>query len=285
MYQPNLSFKKNLEELVAPSPVKFSLGRNTIALITGGSRGFGWELALQLASKNVNVIIADIMSPPCFQHPQKNIAYYKCNVASNRSIRDLRAWIKERYGNVNILFNNAGVVYISSLEDSTDRDIKNVIDVNYIGAFMMIETFLPDMIENQNGYIVNIASVLGMVSPARIASYGASKAGLIAYHDSLCQRLKKNKTSGVRALLVCPGKLKTEMFARVKTPSKFLAPDVDPKKLALQIMVAISRNSTRSLNSPYYVNLMPIIKNLSWPYLRILKTLSGMDRSTAIPAK
>lgn len=284
MYQFLRFFKESLEDFLEPSFTKISLDNSTIALVTGGSRGFGWELALQLAQRDVKVVIADV-GPPSSVFPANGaIAYYKCDVTDYKQIKDLRVWIKKRYGNVNMLFNNAGIVCISSLEETPDSDIQKVIDVNYTGAYMMIQTFLPDMIDGRNGYIVNVASVLGIVSPSRVASYGASKGGLIAYHNSLSQRLRRSKSKGVKTLLLCPGKLRTDMFSKVKTPSKLLAPDVDPKKLASQTLIAISNNDRRTLNIPFYVNLVPFIKKLNWPYLRILKRISGMDKSTAIPA-
>ncbi|CAR28611.1 hypothetical protein ZYGR_0S02450 [Zygosaccharomyces rouxii] len=285
MYRFAVRCKEDVEEFVAPTFGRISLNRETIALVTGGSKGFGWQLVQKLALKGIRVIIADLGPPSVDLNPNGNIVYYPCNVAKYEQIKELHKTIIKNHGIVTLLFNNAGITCISPLQETSDSDIHKVIDVNYIGAYMMIQTFLPGIIEIGQGYIVNVASVLGIASPASLTSYGASKGGLIAYHNSLSQRLKRIKMRPVKTLLVCPGKLRTEMFANVQTPSKLLAPDVDPAELASQIINAIDHNSTRTLNSPYYVNLVPFIKNLNWPYLRILKNLSGMDKSTAAAAR
>ncbi|GAV55018.1 hypothetical protein ZYGR_0AS03410 [Zygosaccharomyces rouxii] len=281
MYRVALRCKEDVEESIAPTYCRVPLNQETIALVTGGSKGFGWQLVQKLAFKGIKVIIADVGPPAVDLDPESNITYYPCNVAEHEQIKELHKTIRSRHGIVTLLFNNAGITCISPLEETSDSDIQRVIEVNYIGTYMMIQTFLPDIINVGRGYIVNVASVLGIVSPARLTSYGASKGGLIAYHNSLSQRIKKIKSGHIKTLLVCPGKLRTDMFANVETPSKYLAPDVDPQQLASQIINAIGHNSTRTLNSPYYVNLVPFIKNLNWPYLRILKSLSGMDKSTA----
>lgn len=285
MYRFALNCKEDVEEFIAPTFGRVLLDQEPIALVTGGSRGFGWELVQKLASEGIKVVIADIVAPPIELKPEGNIVYYFCNVAKYEQIKELHNNITRNHGIVTLLFNNAGITCISPLQETADSDIQRVIDVNYIGAYMVIQTFLPDIIKSGRGYIVNVASVLGVVSPARLTSYGASKGGLIAYHKSMSKRVKRIKKAHVKTLLVCPGKLRTDMFAHVETPSKILAPDVDPEQLANQIINAIRQNSTRTLNSPYYVNLVPFIKNLNWPYLRILKSLSGMDKSTAILEK
>lgn len=285
MYRFARHCREDVEELVAPSFNGISLKEGTIALVTGGSNGFGWELVQKLAFEGIKVVIADVGPPKVELKVDSSVVYYSCNVADYGQIKELRKTIKQNHGIVSLLFNNAGITRISPLEETSEGDIHRIIDVNYIGAYMMIQTFLPDMIESGQGYIINVASVLGIVSPARLTSYGASKGGIIAYHKSLSQRIKRVGSGRIKTLLVCPGKLRTEMFAHVETPSKVLAPDVDPAQLANQIVNAIGHNSTRTLNSPYYVNLVPFIKSLNWPYLRILKNLSGMDKSTAIPGK
>lgn len=273
--------KRNVEELIAPTSSRVSLNRETIALVTGGSKGFGWELVQKLALKGIKVIIADVGPPGVDLNPKNDIVYYPCNVTKHEQVQELHKIIVSNHGIVTLLFNNAGITCVSPLPETSDNDIQRVIDVNYIGAYMVIQTFLPDIMKVGQGYVVNIASVLGIVSPARLTSYCASKGGLIAYHNSLSQHVKRITLGHVKTLLVCPGKLKTDMFANVETPSKLLAPDVDPAQLANQIIEAIEHNSTRTLNSPYYVNMVPLIKELNWPYSRILKNLSGMDKSTA----
>lgn len=271
------------DDIFSDSPFEDS----TIALVTGGSNGFGLELVLKLVSHDIKVIIADLTSPSIQFSSNNKVSFYHCDITDYDQIMSLHRKIRAEHGIVTMLFNNAGITRIAPLEATSDTDIRKVIDVNYIGAYMMIQTFLPDMLECGKGYIINISSILGVVTPARLTSYGASKGGLIALHKSMRQNWRHKQESSdqnknIKMLLVCPGKIKTSMFESVKTPSTLIAPDIEPRKLASYIVSAIEHSVTTTITFPYYTNLVPLFKKLSWPYLCILKRLSGMDAATAI---
>lgn len=274
----NISFKQ--WDNLTTSP----LNNTNIALVTGGSRGLGMDLALQLTRYGLKVIIVDIVAPTVKFQDTDTIVFYSCDITDYEEVKYLRRKIIQEHGIVSLLFNNAGVTRIALLKDTLDSEIQRVIDVNYIGAYTMICTFLPDMLQRRQGYIINIASILGEITPARLTSYGASKGGLIALHKSLTQNLSEEANGGkfVKTLLICPGKINTSMFAKVKTPSTFLAPDVESKRLANYIVTAVEYNMTNTIRSPYYANIVPLFKQLSWPYTRIVKKCSGMDKVTAI---
>lgn len=256
----------------------------TIALVTGGSRGLGLELVFQLIRYKVKIIVIDIVPPTAEFLETDQVVYYCCDITEYEAVKALQKKIKREHGVVTMLFNNAGITRIETLQSTSDNDIRNVIDVNYIAAYIMINIFLPDILEIGHGYIVNIASVLGEITPARLTSYGASKGGLIAVHNSLTKNLCRisNPKGAIKTLLVCPGKINTSMFAKVRTPSRILAPDIEPDQLASHIIEAINRNMTTILRFPYYANIVPFFKQLNWPYLQALKTTSGMDKVTAV---
>ncbi|QLQ78000.1 hypothetical protein HG537_0A02470 [Torulaspora globosa] len=255
---------------------------NEVALVTGGSRGLGLELVLRLSKCGIKVINVDVMTPNDRVSGVENVYFYRCDITDYDEVKRLHRKISSEHGTVTILVNNAGITRIKALDRITHGEIKEVIAVNLVGAYIMINTFLPDMIAEKYGFIVNIASVLGEITPARLTPYGASKGGLIALHNSLARQLCKHNHASIRMLLVCPGKINTSMFARVKTPSKILAPDIEPGKLADRIVTAIRCSSITTLRSPYYVNILPFFRQLSWPYMRLLKRCSGMDRVTAV---
>ncbi|QLL30434.1 hypothetical protein HG536_0A02510 [Torulaspora globosa] len=261
-----------------------SFHKNTVALVTGGSRGLGLELVLRLASCGIKVINVDVMSPTHKLREADNVYFYRCDITDHDEVKALHEKISSEHGPVTILLNNAGITRINTVDIITHEEIKAVIAVNLIGAYIMINTFLPDMIAEKHGFIVNIASVLGEIAPARLTSYAASKGGLIAIHNSLARQLCRHSkgSRSIKMLLVCPGKINTSMFARVKTPSKILAPDIDPGKLADRIVTAIRCNNITTLRYPYYVNIVPFFKQLSWPYMRLLKKCSGIDKATAV---
>lgn len=256
---------------------------NAIALVTGGSGGLGRELIKELVQHGVKVIVVDVKAPSLELCRANEVVFYPCDITDRDQVKCIYKKVKSEHGSVTILFNNAGLTNICLLEHSSKEDIQKVIDVNYIGAYIMIQTFLPDMIENNKGYIVNVASILGVITPARLSSYGASKAGLIALHTSMTRCLKMNyRGHSIKSLLVCPGKIKTPMFQNVETPSRILAPDIAPSKLAKKIIASMQHDLTNTFRSPFYANIIPFLKQLSWPYLSIFKKMSAMDSVTAI---
>lgn len=279
---PFTRYITDLRFWTTPENSPFAAG--TIAIVTGGSRGLGLELVHQLVRHKVKIIIIDVIPPTARFNDNEQVLYYYCDITEYETVKSLQKLIKKEHGIVTMLFNNAGITRIDSLQNTPDNEIKKIIDVNFIAAYIMINIFLPDMLEIGHGYIINIASVLGEITPARLTSYGASKGGLIAIHKSLTKNLckRKNGSGTIRTLLVCPGKINTSMFAKVKTPSKFLAPDIDPRKLAYHIVTAIGCNLTSTLRFPYYANIVPFFKQLNWPYIRALKKTSGMDRVTVV---
>lgn len=272
--------------LSLPSYNPSILSKNATALITGGSSGLGFELAKELSRRINKVIVADIQSFPTFaQVEYNNIFYYQCDITSLDEIKNLKKAIERDHGNINIIINNAGVAHIKKLEHMTNKEVEQLMDINLIGAYRIISTFAEDMIDNREGFIINIASVLGELTPARLTSYGASKGAMIGFHKCMSRHFRSlptecNKT-GIKTLLVCPGKIKTNMFIDVPTPSKLLAPDIIPSQLALAIISAMEHNHLQTLNAPYYVNLVPFFKTLSWPYRHLLKHFSGMDHVTS----
>lgn len=272
-----LAFRKGLR--------RSNFREDTVALVTGGSRGLGLELVLRLVSHGIKVINVDVLSPTHKFQETDRVHYYHCDITDFDEVKALHRKIHNEHGPITILINNAGITRIKTVDTMTHHEFQSVMAVNLIGAYIMMNVFLPDMFAEEHGFIVNIASVLGEITPARLTAYGASKGGLIAVHNSLSRLLRKQShgTGAIRILLVCPGKINTAMFAKVETPSKIFAPDIEPGKLADQIVNAIYHDSTTTLRFPYYVNILPFFKHLSWPYVRLLKKCSGMDRVTAVP--
>lgn len=275
-------FNMDFKDLTFRNSSRPSFQKNTIALVTGGSRGLGLELVLRLSKCGIKIIIVDVIPPTDRLRNADNVYFYRCDITDHDEVKALHRKISSEHGPVTILVNNAGITRIKTLDTITHEEIRAVMAVNLVGAYIMINTFLPDMIAEKHGFMVNIASVLGEITPARLTSYGASKGGLIALHNSLARVLCKRNHGSIKMLLVCPGKIDTSMFARVKTPSKILAPDIDPGKLADRIVTAIRCNSITTLRFPYYANMLPFFRQLSWPYMRLLKRCSGMDGVTAI---
>ncbi|AET38848.1 short-chain dehydrogenase/reductase Ecym_3361 [Eremothecium cymbalariae DBVPG len=262
-----------------------------IALVTGGAGGLGWELVRELQRKRIVTVVLDIV-PPSGLRCLNDIYFYSCDISIPGRIREIHEQIITDVGHVTILINNAAITSDAPLEAMENEQIEKIMQVNLLGPYMLIREFLPSMLSIGRGYIVNIASVLGFVTPARLTAYGASKGGLIALHESLVDELDQftwinmnnsaylpslSSRGSIRSLLVCPGKIDTKMFDNAQSPSKIIAPDLDPKCLAREIIKAIDHNRSGTLKLPYYTNLMTYFKSLDWPWFRLFRLCSGFD--------
>lgn len=259
--------------------------KKLIVLITGGSQGLGLELVKILQRKCCTVIIIDIIKPANNILSYKNIFFYSCDISNLFQIQKLHIIIKHRHGPVTILINNAGIQKLSSLKDMENEDIDKIMKVNLFGTYLITSTFLNDFLFQSQGMIINVASILGCISPARLSTYCASKGGQIAFHKCVTNYIKEvNKQNNIKltTLLVCTGRINTLLFKDVNTPSHILAPDICPTKLAKQIIHIIETGDANNLKVPYYTNLISVINNLNWPYRKIIKNISGMNNSTLI---
>lgn len=257
---------------------------NVNALITGGSQGLGLEIAKLLQQKGCTVIIVDVIKPKDLVQCHSNVFYYKCDISSIFEVRKLHLQVRLKHGLISLLINNAGVTKIGCLQEMTNEDIDKVMKINLWGTYLITSTFIDDLLLEKQGFIVNIASILGCISPARLSTYCASKGGQIMFHKCLTSFLEDiNSTRGkkVGTLLVCTGKIKTTMFAKVETPSHILAPDICPVKLAKRIVETLETGEQYYLKYPYYTNLIGVVMKLDWHYRSIIKNMSGMNNSTA----
>ncbi|AGO12957.1 AaceriADL292Cp [[Ashbya] aceris (nom. inval.)] len=265
--------------------------KRDIALVTGGAGGLGQEIVRELRRRQIVTVILDVVPPPDLES-LTGVHFYACDISLPGRIRVIHEKIIQDVGHVTILINNAAITSDLPLDRVDNEKIEQIIRVNLLGPYTLIREFLPSMIAIDRGYIVNIASVLGFVTPARLTAYGASKGGLIALHESLVDELEQYtwkdssnpgyvpllKSRGViRSLLVCPGKITTKMFDNARSPSKIIAPDLDPQYLAKQIVKAMEYNRSGTLKLPYYTNMMCYFKSLNWPWFRLFRLTAGVD--------
>ncbi|CCH59771.1 hypothetical protein TBLA_0B09540, partial [Henningerozyma blattae CBS 6284] len=270
--------------------------KNDTVLVTGGSNGLGLEIVKRLLLENLIIIIVDITAPPpnlLNSAEDGKLYYYKIDVSQESEIKKLKKIVETYHNSINIIINNAGIVYIERLANTPDEQLQKIIDINLIAPILLVKYFLPDILNQRRGCVVNIASILGLITPTGVTAYGASKGGLISFHNSIGKqiemRIGKNffpfqRDNKVETLLVLPGKINTTMFENVTTPSMIFAPDVDPRRLANKIVsTIITSNNFKIISMPYYTRLIPIFKkNLNWRYSWLLKKLSRMDRATAV---
>lgn len=262
-------------------------GNRDVVLITGGARGLGLELARRFNSLGGRVAVMDIDIPePACRVP--GVAYYQGDVSLPRDLIAIDQQIRATMGSVTVLINNASVaeggLVIDTLFDAIDRTV----DVNLKGTMYATKVFLPAMVETQRGYVVNVALTLGYMCPARLAAYGATKLGVIAFHEGLTYELGGPLLAGqvgVKTLLVCPGQLSSGMFADIDLPCRFLAPKLNCDDVAKAIVRAVKHGARGELKMPAYGQILPIFRSMPWPVTEMARRMLGIDSATQVYAQ
>lgn len=119
------------------------------------------------------------------------VTFFKCDISSSTSIAETATKIREKLGNPSILVNNAGVGAPHTLKDMPSEWVTKIFQINIMSHFWLTKEFLPDMVKNNKGHIVGLASMASFVAPPRIVDYGATKAAVTAFHEGMdiCQLL------------------------------------------------------------------------------------------------
>ena len=159
---------------------------NKIALITGGTRGIGKQIALTFAKEGYNIALNYRTENEDLKNTKKEIESnnVKCFAVQGdvTNFKDCEQFVKqivEEFGNIDVLVNNAGITKDTLLMRMKEEDFKQVIDTNLIGTFNVTKNVIGNMLKARNGRIINISSVVGISGNAGQTNYSASKAGII----------------------------------------------------------------------------------------------------------
>ena len=208
--------------------------------ITGASTGIGKEIANEFSKAGHIVVVSArrksrlvrIVSE--IKYADREASAFVCNVMSERSIQITGKRIREKYGTIDLLINNAGVTVFKSFMETKTFDYDNVLDTNLRGAFLCIKSVLPQMIKNKKGHIINILSVAANSSFENSSVYAASKAGLLAMSNSLREEVRRYN---IKVSNILPGAVETPMWdskTRQRYKSRMMSP-ADIAKIVLQV--------------------------------------------------
>ncbi len=188
------------------------------AIITGGARGIGKEIALNFAREGANVVIADI-NTQTLKETEKEIASFgvevltnSCDVTSYSQVKQLVNKTLDKFKRIDILINNAGVARDALLVRMNEEDWDKVLAVNLKGTFNCTKASAKVMMKQRSGKILNIASIIGLIGNVGQANYAASKAGIIGLTKSAAKELAPR---GINVNAIAPGFIQTEMTQRL----------------------------------------------------------------------
>ena len=227
--------------------------KQQVIWITGASTGIGKEIADAFSRAGHIVVVSarrksrltKIVSEIKFA--EREGAAFVCNVLSERSIQNTAKRIREKYGRIDCLINNAGITSFKSFLETKTPDFDAIIATNLRGSFICIKSVLPQMIKARRGHIINILSVAANTVLANSSAYAASKAGLLALSNDLREEVRH---LNIKVSNILPGAVETPMWdsrSRAKYKNRMLSPaDVaeivvsvfsQPKKILIEDVV------------------------------------------------
>ncbi|ETS75780.1 hypothetical protein PFICI_12724 [Pestalotiopsis fici W106-1] len=183
-----------------------------IAVVTGGASGIGKDIVENLTSLGVRVAVLDIQSLPKSMESDARIKFYQCDVTSSQSVAAAGEAIRRELGHPTILVNNAGIARPMPILKMPESLLRKVFDVNCLSLWLTTQQFLPNMIQMNKGHVVTVASIASFVALPTGADYSASKAGALAFHESLACELKHYyKSPNVLTTVVHPNFVRTPL--------------------------------------------------------------------------
>ena len=179
-----------------------------IALITGGSNGIGKAIAQRFLDEGAKVIIFDIVKP------DYEADFYQVDITKEEEIQKAFQKIKH----LDIVVNNAGIYFQASIEETSQEQLDKIIDVNFKGAYLISKYALP-LIKESKGNIINISSVVGIVSDPTSPAYCSTKAALIMLTKCMA---REYGLKGVRVNAILPGPIDTPLLRRVLSSEELI---------------------------------------------------------------
>jgi 3-oxoacyl-[acyl-carrier protein] reductase len=192
-----------------------------VAVVTGGGRGIGKGIAGKLATAGADVIVGDIdmaqaqLTADELSRKNKKVMAAQIDVSREESVAEMITRALDEFGNVDILINNAGIMFRTRLMDISVDEWERILRVNLTGPFLCTKAVIPMMKKNGFGRIVNISSSAGRsVSTLGGVHYTASKAGLLGLTRAVA---KEVAPFGITVNAVCPGLIDTQMARETTT--------------------------------------------------------------------
>ncbi|SED06719.1 SDR family NAD(P)-dependent oxidoreductase [Paenibacillus sp. GP183] len=208
--------------------------KDKISIITGAGSGIGRASALLFSQQGATVIVADLNEQmgmetvELIKGQNGQAVFQQINVADASDVKRLIDFTHGQYGKIDILFNNAGIEYFTTIEDTTEEEWDLTIDTNLKGVFLGLKYVLPIMKNQRYGSIINMASIAGLAAWPGLGVYSAAKGGVVLLSKAAAAEYGK---FGIRVNSLCPGSIRTPLLEE-----QFLGKMKDPAAAELQLL-------------------------------------------------
>ncbi|KAH8241607.1 hypothetical protein KR026_004457, partial [Drosophila bipectinata] len=221
--------------LFRPPPLEEVRGK--VVLITGTGHGMGKQMALQYAQLGATILCWDVNEQTNNQTVKEIQAKggkafgYVCNVTKRDELIELAQKVRKEHGFVSVVVNNAGIMPCHPLLEHTENEIRLMYDINVVSHYWIIQAFLPDMIERNEGSIVALSSCAGLFGLVNLVPYCGTKFAVRGYMAALAEELRrKNPQNNIKLTTIFPYMIDTGLCKnpRYRFPNlfKLIAPDV-----------------------------------------------------------
>lgn len=244
---------------------------NKVAAITGAGSGIGRHLAYHLVGAGAEVALSDVDEASlaetvarCRELGAQRVTQARVDVADRNAVHAWADEVASTHGRVNLVFNNAGVALVSTLEGTSYEDFEWIMNINFWGVVHGTKAFLPHLRAAGEGHIVNISSIFGLIAVAGNGTYNATKFAVRGFTEALRQELEL-EGAPISATSVHPGGIKTNIAraARFDASVATMVGDeaaskasfeklfiTKPDSAAKTILDAVRRNRRRVLVGP-----------------------------------
>lgn len=252
-------------------------------LITGAAQGVGRAMAERFAAAGAEVVLTDMDSDRLaatqkeLQATGARCRAYTLDVTKDEDIAAVRQQLHDEAGTVDVLVNNAGVVFGGPFEEVPMAQHRLTYRVNVEGVVAVTHAFLNDIMASPRGQMVFIASASGFVGLPNGSTYASSKWAVIGFAESIRVEMKHRNAKHVGVTTVCPTYINTGMFEGVEPPKTTQM--LDPQDIAAKVIEAVERRRIWVLE-PWLVKITPFLKNcLPTPVADYLSDAFGASAS------
>ena len=185
--------------------------KDKVAVVTGAGSGIGRALAQLLAQKGCRLALADVNEASLKETAAglpAEVLTQKLDVANRAAVYAFADAVKQRFGTAHVVVNNAGVALSESVNDMSWEDFEWLMGINFWGVTYGTKAFLPMLLAQDEGAIVNLSSVFGIIAVPTQSAYNAAKFAVRGFTEALRHELKD---TGVRAISIHPGGIRTNI--------------------------------------------------------------------------